>query len=217
MKKPSIIIGKRQILLSCLTAMLAIAVYINYSLSQNEIVTPVTELTEHTHYGDTEFVNAPPEVLPAQEPDADAVKADAGAVSADVAGAEEDGGSAEVLAADPSADYFAQARLQKSVDRDEAVQTLQTIMGGGDITNDEAVTTALNAVQLSNLIESEGRIESLIKSQGFADCVVYLDGDTAKVVVRSDGLEASDAALIKDLILGEVSVIPENIRIFEVK
>ena len=72
-------------------------------------------------------------------------------------------------------------------------------------------------MQLSGLIESEGRIESLIRSQGFEDCVVYLDGDTAKVVVRTDGLEAKDAAVIKDLILGEVSVIPENIRIFEVK
>lgn len=198
MKKPSVIIGKRQIILSCLTAMLAIAVYINYSLSQNEMVTPVTELTDHTRFGDTEFVSAKPEDSPAQEVSA----TEAAQLSVE---------------ADPAADYFAQARLQKSVSRDEAVQTLQTIMGGGDITNDEAVTTALNAVQLSSLIESEGRIESLICSQGFSDCVVYLDGDTAKVVVRSEGLEASDAALIKDLILGEVSVVPENIRIFEVK
>ena len=36
MKKPSIIIGKRQIILTCLTAMLAVAVYINYSLSRPE-------------------------------------------------------------------------------------------------------------------------------------------------------------------------------------
>lgn len=198
MKKPSVIIGKRQIILSCLTAMLAIAVYINYSLAGGEAVTPVTELTEHTRYGDTEFVSAEPEAAPVQE----------------VSSTEAAAAAAE---ADPAADYFAQARLQKSVDRDQAVQTLQTIMGGGDITNEEAVTTALDAVQLSGLIESEGRIESLIKSQGYADCVVYLDGDTAKVVVRSDGLEAKDAALIKDLILGEVSVTPENIRIFEVK
>ena len=91
------------------------------------------------------------------------------------------------------------------------------IMGGGDITNEEAVTTALSAVEVSKLIESEGNIESLIRSQGFEDCVVYLDGDSAKVVVRSDGLEAADAALIKDIILGEVSISSENIRIFEVK
>ena len=33
MKKPSIIIGKKQIIMTCLTLMLAVAVYINYAAS----------------------------------------------------------------------------------------------------------------------------------------------------------------------------------------
>jgi len=35
--------------------------------------------------------------------------------------------------------------------------------------------------------------------------------------VQTDGMEAAQAAAIKDIILGEVSVPAENIRIFEVK
>lgn len=189
MKKPSLIIGKRQMILSCLTLMLAIAVYINYSLSKTDVpvTTPTSELTaEGEHYGDTEFVNA-----------------------------EAEGELANAQA--EAEDYFAQARLEKTTNRDQAVQTLQMIIGGGDLTEDEVITTALDAVEISNLIESEGNIESLIKSQGFADCVVYLDGESAKIVVKSDGLEAADAALIKDIVLGEVSISSENIRIFEVK
>ena len=192
MKKPSIIIGMRPIILTRLNAMLAVAVYINYSLSRPEQLTPTAELDSVSHYGDTEFVNAEPEEAPAAAPVAE-------------------------VEADPAADYFAQARLEKTVSRDEAVQTLQTIMGGGDITGEEAVTTALDAVALSGLIESEGNIESLIRSQGFEDCVVYLDGDSAKVVVRTNGLTASDAALIKDIVLSEAEISSENIRIFEVK
>lgn len=185
MKKPTLIIGKRQIILSCLTALLAVAVYINYSVSRSDaqLTTPVSELTaqEEQHYGDTEFVSA--------------------AVG-------------EETAADT---FFAQARMDRMTGRDEAVQTLQMIMGGGDLTDDEIITTALDAVEVSSLIESEGTIESLIKSQGFEDCVVYLDGDTAKVVVRTDGLDAAGAALIKGIILDEVAISSENIRIFEVK
>ena len=52
---------------------------------------------------------------------------------------------------------------------------------------------------------------------GYQDCIVYLDGEGARVVVQSDGLDAAQAAAIKDVILGEVSVATENIRIFEVK
>ena len=69
----------------------------------------------------------------------------------------------------------------------------------------------------SKLIESEVTIESLIKAQGFEDCVAYLDGESAKIVVKTEGLDKSQAAAIKEIILGEADVPAENIRIFEVK
>ena len=183
MKKPSIIIGKKQIIMTCLTLMLAVAVYVNYAaspkLAPDSSSMSFRKDTDTVKYGETEFVNA---------------------------------------AAEPSVgDYFAQARLDKMKDRDEAVQTLQTMIGGGDITEDEMVVNALDAVQVSKLIESEGTIESLVKAQGFQDCVAYLDGQSAKVVVRTEGLDKAQAASIKEIILDQSDVSAENIRIFEVK
>ncbi len=182
MKKPSIIIGKKQIIMSCLTLMLAAAVYINYASApsparENKILT-VADTGETVNYGETEFVNAE---------------------------------------AEPVNDYFAQARLDKMNNRDEAVQTLQSIIGGGDVTEDEMVVNALDAVEVSKLIQTEGTIESLIKAQGFEDCVAYLDGETAKVVIKTEGLDKAQAASIKEIILDESEVSVENIRIFEVK
>ncbi|MBQ1464599.1 MAG: SpoIIIAH-like family protein, partial [Ruminococcus sp.] len=49
------------------------------------------------------------------------------------------------------------------------------------------------------------------------DCVAYLDGESAKIVVKSEGLDKAQAAAIKDIILSETDVLAENIRIFEVK
>ncbi len=185
MKKPTVIIGKKQIIMTCLTLMLAIAVYINYAAAPElgrDGVLQTAETGDTVSYGDTEFVNADAE-----------------------------------LAKTSSSDFFAQARLDKMTNRDEAVQTLQTMIGGGDITNDEMVVNAIDAVEVSRLIESEGTIESLVKAQGFEDCVAYLDGETAKVVVKTEGLDKAQAASIKDIILGETEVSAENIRIFEVK
>lgn len=183
MKKPSLIIGKKQIIMTCLTLMLAVAVYINYTtapeIKEPEGVVSVSEDKDIANYGDTEFVNAE--------------------VSAE------------------ADDYFAQARLDKMNNRDEAIQTLQSMIGGGDITEDEQVVKALDAVEVSKLIESEGTIESLVKAQGFQDCVAYLDGETAKVVVKTEGLDKAQAASIKDIIVGQSDVSAENIRIFEVK
>ena len=189
MKKPSLILGKKQIILSCLTLMLAIAVYVNYALSDHDLTTAEKTPSEGVTYGDTAFVNAEAESVVLPDP----------------------------ATADNAADYFAQARLERTASRDETVATLQSILGGGDQTEDELVTDAIAAVETSKLIESESTIESLIKSMGYQDCIVYLDGEGARVVVQSDGLDAAQAAAIKDVILGEVSVATENIRIFEVK
>lgn len=116
-----------------------------------------------------------------------------------------------------SDDYFAQARLEKLTSRDEAVETLKMMLDGGDISDEELATYTENAVALSSLIESETIIENLVIAAGFDDCVCYLDGENANIVVKSEGLTASQAAQIKDILLSEVSVENENIRIFEVK
>ena len=101
--------------------------------------------------------------------------------------------------------------------RDEAVETLTSILGGGDLTQEEISTMQVEAFQLSKMVESEDKIESLIKAQGFSDCVVYLDGDSANIVVKTEGLVPSEAAQIKDILLSEITLKSENIRIFEVK
>lgn len=114
-------------------------------------------------------------------------------------------------------DYFAQARLDRMTSRDEAAQTLETIMGGGDSTDEEKEVASEEASSISQLIESESKIENLIKAAGYEDCVVYLDGTGANIVVKSDGLEKAQAAQIKDILLGEVDVANENIKIFDIK
>lgn len=195
MKKPSFIIGKKQIILTCMTMMLGIAVYVNYAVSDKGLIEKA------------EVVNGE-------------ITAESTSEDKTEAAAETDGevyGESQFVNADGTGDFFAQARLEKMTNRDEAVQTLQTIMGGGDITEDEMVTNALEAVEVSKLIESEGNIETLIKAQGIEDCVCYLDGESARLVVKTEGLEKAQAAAIKDIILGEVTIPAENIRIFEVK
>ncbi len=180
MRKPNLIIGKKHIILACLTLILGAAIYMNYAFStaEQDITSADADIesTEAVNYGDAAFVSAESE-----------------------------------------SDYFAQVRLARMTSRDEAVETLATILGGGDLSEEESASYTGEAVNLSKLSESESTIESLIKAQGFEDCVVYLNGTTANIVVRSEGLVPSEAAQIKDILLTEVTIPTENIRIFEVK
>lgn len=223
MKKPSFIIGKKQIILSCLTLMLAVAVYVNYAITtkSDSVAEPseTADLKGDVSYGDTEFVSAgtaqnPTETAGEEDTAEDTADAQSGDAIAEESGSFEPSAQAEGQSAE---DYFAQARLERTASRDESVATLQSIMGGGDRTEDELITDAIAAVETSQLIESESNIESIVKSMGYTDCIVYLDTDSAKVVVQTEGLDSAQAAAIKDVILGEVTIPAENIRLFEVK
>lgn len=144
-------------------------------------------------------------------PELEATEVVAGGTSIAYGDTQSVGGNATTSAA-----YFAQARIDRTQSRDEAVETLSLIMSGGDSTAEEQTVATQSAVALSKLIEAESKIENLIIAAGFEDCVVYLDGDSANIVVKSDGLTAQQAAQIKSILLSEVEIKNENIRIFDV-
>lgn len=180
LKKISLIIGKRQIMLAGMTLVLGTAIYVNYAVSSSGGIKAAGKIdSKNVHYGDAQLVSAK----------------------------------------ESNDDYFAQARLERTASRDEAVQTLQTIIGGGDSTPEEQEVAAEEAAAMTGLIEKESKVENLIKAAGFTDCVVYLDGENANIVVKSEegGLIQTEAAQIKDILLGEVNVAAENIRIYDVE
>ncbi len=181
MKKFNFIIGKKQIILTCLTLILGAAIYVNYVVSDSSI--PETEVVENASkkYGTAAFV------------------------------------SETQTKGDENADYFEQARIDRLESRDKAVQTLKSIMNGGDSTEEEQAVASTDAASISELIEKESNIESLLKAAGFEDAVVYLDGDGANIVVKSGNMDSNTIAQIKDILLSEVDIKSENIRIFDVK
>lgn len=112
--------------------------------------------------------------------------------------------------------YFAEAKVTRQRTRDESVETLTNMMANAEIDPNIKAEMALKATELAQSIETEGKIENLIKAKGFTDCMVYYDADSIDVVVKTDGLEAAEVAQMKDIILKETSVPTENISIVEI-
>ncbi len=122
----------------------------------------------------------------------------------------------DTSAQEASSAYFAQARLDKQNSRDEAVEVLRSMYQGGDLTVDELSMVEEDAATLTQLIETETKIETLLKAQGFEDVLCYLDEDSANIIVKTAGLDAAGAAKIKSTLLGEREVMNDKITIVEV-
>jgi stage III sporulation protein AH len=64
-------------------------------------------------------------------------------------------------------------------------------------------------------MENETNIETLIVAKGFEECVAVISGDSASVVVRSDGLAAAQISQINEIVFQQSGILPVNITIIE--
>lgn len=190
----NMIIGKRQIILAALVLGLGIAVYLNWQYSNANIDLPVTTAVgeETTEYGEAQYVDK------------------------NSAGDDEPALPTEVEAEPEQETFFVEAKLSRQKARDEAVDTLAVMLQDASLSTEQRTELTERATGLANSIEVEGKIENLIKAKGFVDVMVYYDTERADVILKTSGLAPEEAAQIKDIILKETVIQPENISIVEV-
>jgi len=115
-----------------------------------------------------------------------------------------------------SAAYFSEARVSRQQSRDEAVATIENLYGVAENDSEQVSVLAEKAGEIAANMELENKIETMIKGKGFEDCIVYISGEYADVMVKTEGLLPTEAAVIKEAIIQETSVPVENISIVEV-
>ena len=194
--KANFVIGKKQIILAALVVLLGGAVYVNYLYAD-----------KGDDYLVTDVLNKTSQSQSAKETVGDAA-------SATTDGKRLEGknyGDAQLVGGDVNAsEYFKKAQLERTKARDEAVETVKSVLENSDASAEEVAEATSKIVSISQ------QIEDLIKAKGFKDCVVYLDGESANVVVQTAGLKVEEAAQIKNIVLSQKDFKPENISIQEV-
>jgi len=114
-----------------------------------------------------------------------------------------------------TAAYFAQYKTERSQSRSEQLVQLNEIISA-DAENASAKTEALNMkLKLTEIIESELLIETLIESRGFEDAVVSigLTSDSVNVLVKDSDFSQDDAVVIYTILAEELNVDPTNVTI----
>jgi len=112
--------------------------------------------------------------------------------------------------------FFVEAQISRQRSRDQASEALSAMLADAELTYEQRSELAMRAVQLANSIETEGKIENLIRSKGFEEVMVYYDSQRADVMVRTQGLLSHEANQIRDIILRETDITPQQITIVEI-
>ncbi len=111
--------------------------------------------------------------------------------------------------------YFSSVQLTRQRTRDEAIEVLQSVVDNQSST-ETAKNEALSEInKLAATMETEANIETLIIAKGFEECVAVISGDSASVVVKSEGLVAAQISQINEIVYQQSGILPVNITIIE--
>ena len=110
--------------------------------------------------------------------------------------------------------YFASAALSRTQARDEALEVLQSVLAGADALEETREQALADISRIALEIEKEASIETLVRAKGFSECVAVLNGDSASIVVKSNGeLLQSQVAQINEIVYEQAGILPVNVKV----
>ena len=114
--------------------------------------------------------------------------------------------------------YFADARLNRQVSRDEALDMLENSAVAENATQ-ETIDSAMNAISvMAGYSMQETQLENLLIAKDFADCVVYMTDDAVTVAVPApaDGLTEAAVAKITETVTSETDYTAAQLKVIEI-
>lgn len=122
----------------------------------------------------------------------------------------------DIVSVGAKVNYFEQARKNREIAREEAVDIIKDI--AADMKTDAAAAQKMlaQADALTAAITGETKVEGLIKAKGFADCVVYISGENCSVVVKADTITGAQSLQITEIVTAQTKIPAQKINIMTI-
>ena len=110
--------------------------------------------------------------------------------------------------------YFSSVQISRQKARDEALEVLNSVVDNSNATDQVKAEAVAEIKQIAAEMENEAKIESLIKSKGYAQCVAVISGENVSIVVQHEGeLSAAALAQINAIVYEQTGISPAGISI----
>lgn len=110
-------------------------------------------------------------------------------------------------------EYFSSSKLTRDTMYSQMLETYEKILSNEKISADQKT---IAQTEIKNINDTKNRImicENLIKTKDIQDIVIFVNGDSVSVIVKSDNLGQEQIAQIQNIITREMQVDIDNIHI----
>ncbi|MDE5593898.1 MAG: SpoIIIAH-like family protein [Clostridiales bacterium] len=110
-------------------------------------------------------------------------------------------------------DYFVASRADRTSAREETVSYYNTIINSEATSAEAKASAETELAALVAGVDTEQRLETLIKSLGFDDCIVTVGKEKISVIVKSDALTEQESAQLLDMVCTETGKSVGEVRV----
>lgn len=205
------ILKRKEIIAAALVVMIGVAGYLNWSYQDTIRVTDGETYSETgKKLGEAQYVST-------TKNDEDADKSDSKDDKKDSKKAEKKNNQTDDQTKSTSADYFTEARLEKESSRSKSLEILNQTAANESFDANIRQKAQNQILKMAEDVEKESMIEKVAQAKGYQEVAVYIDGDSVKLIVKKDSLNEQDVAKLKDIIVEQTGISPQNIKIVEMK
>lgn len=110
-------------------------------------------------------------------------------------------------------DYFEQSKLERETMFSQMIETYEKLLNSDYSLETQKQTATQEITKINQQKNSIMICENLIKTKGFEDIVIFVNGESISVIVKSEELTQEQIAQIQNIISREMNAKLENIHI----
>lgn len=198
------ILKKNQVIISVIALMLIAAGYMNYTANSQKELQVQAGLLDTEQYADLG--------------DATLVSANIQGNSENIVSNESSSGiienAQETSSSVSTSDrYFTESRLTRDNMYSQMIESYQNILNNTQISEEQKTISQNEIVKINETKNAIMIAENLIKNKGFDDIIIFVNGDSINVIVKTENLNSEQIAQIQNIIQRELKSDIENIHI----
>lgn len=217
------ILKKKEIIAASLVVLIGVAGYLNWSYQDTIRVQDGESYIETgKKLGEAQYVNSPQEM---EENTQEGENTDSEAASSQEGNNEQEETeqteqteqTAQTEQTEGEGNYFEQARMNKETSRSKSLEILNQTAENENFDAEIRQKAGDKILAVANNVQKESEIESIAQSKGYSEICVYVDDNSANIMVRKDGFCDEDVVKLTAVATEQLGISAQNIKIVEVK
>lgn len=217
------LLKKNQVIIYVIAIMLMTAGYLNYTTNQDGSLETSIQMEAKddialADIGDATLVSSN-DIIGGDTTETDTTNTTGNELSSNTVSTDSEGintnetAQTSTTASSSKDDYFTKSKLERDTMYSQMIETYEKVLNSSNSLETQKQAATQEITKINETKNSIMICENLIKTKGFENCIVFVNGESVSVIVGISEIKQEEVAQIQNIVSRELSATIENIHI----